>query len=294
MLTLVLRLLLFVVPRAAVGFLGIYVAALGALFVAQRPILYAAQSRALTPEIQDPRIQTVHLRTADGETLVGWYLPPREGRPVIIFFDGNGGSGSIQEGRWRRVAAEGVGLFTFRYRGYPGSTGQSTEAGLHEDARAAYAFVAARNPADRIVLHGLSLGSGVAVRLAAERPARALVLEAPYTSTTDVAALRFPMFPVRALMLDRYESSRWIREVHMPLLIVHGDRDSTIPFALGRRLFEAANAPKRFEAIHGGNHNTLVRDGFYDRLWRFLGLPAAGARPATLPPAQDLAAHSGT
>ena len=83
------------------------------------------------------------------------------------------------------------------------------------------------------------------------------------------------MFPVRQLMLDRFESSRWIGRVHMPVLIVHGDRDGTIPIGFGERLYALANRPKSFARIPGGGHNTLVRDGLYDHVWAFLGLPRA-------------------
>jgi fermentation-respiration switch protein FrsA (DUF1100 family) len=268
-----LLILVWLVSWSASTLTVLYLAGLVGLYVMQRPILYASQPGPRAPVLPGAQIEPVHLRTADGETLAGWYMAPQPGRPVIIFFDGNGGNDAVVTERWRRVAAEGCGLMTFRYRGYPGSTGRATEAGLHEDARAAYAFVAARVPADRIVLHGLSLGTGVAVRLAAERPARALILEAPYTSTVDVAEARFPIFPVRLLMLDQFESSRWIGRVHMPVLIVHGDRDGTIPFVFGQRLYALANTPKTFARIPGGGHNTLVRDGFYDHVWAFLGLP---------------------
>ena len=144
---------------------------------------------------------------------------------------------------------------------------------LREDARAAYGWLVRRVDAKDIVIHGFSLGSGVAVRLATERPARALVLEAPYTSTVDVAAQSFPWAPVSLLILDQYRSRDIIDQVRMPILIIHGDVDEVIPFEQGLALYGMIDGPKTFVRMVGSNHNTLTRDGAYDHIWRFLGLP---------------------
>ncbi|WP_269514627.1 alpha/beta hydrolase [Brevundimonas subvibrioides] len=168
-----------------------------------------------------------------------------------------------------------MGFLAIGYRGHDGSTGRPSEAGLHTDARAAYDWLVRRTPADHIIIHGFSLGTGVATRLAIERPARALILEAPYTSTADIAAKAWPWLPVRWLMLDQYRSRDIIDQVGMPVLIVHGDHDSVIPFAQGQTLFDLARSPKRMVRMVGSNHSTLTRDGLYDHVWRFLDLPAA-------------------
>ena len=127
-----------------------------------------------------------------------------------------------------------------------GSTGQPSERGLLQDAAAAYAFAVARYKPERIVVWGFSLGSGVAVALAAERPVGKLILEAPYTSITDVAASAFWFAPVRLLMRDEFRSDQRIGQVMVPLLVMHGELDPTIPVAFGERLFAMANEPKRF------------------------------------------------
>ncbi|HEX5775919.1 MAG TPA: alpha/beta hydrolase [Caulobacteraceae bacterium] len=250
-----------------------YLLLLAAAVVLQRPLMYFPDPRPTPPEVSGPPIQVVGLTTSDGERLVGWYLPPQGDRPVILHFNGNGGGLAIQRGRWRRIADAGVGFLAIGYRGYAGSTGHPTEAGLHEDARTAYRWLAARYPPERIVVHGYSLGSGVAVRLAAEKPVRAVVLETPFTSAADVAAWRAPLLPMRLLMRDRFESSRWIGQVKAPILIVHGDRDSVIPFAMGEKLYQLAPEPKQFVRMRGSDHNTLTRDGLYGHVWNFLGVP---------------------
>ena len=274
---------------------GVYLAVVGAMYVYQRDLLYRADPGMVQPHIDQLPIQVVRLSTPDGERLVAWYLPPQGGRPIILHLNGNAGGLVTQQGRWRRIAQAGVGFLAVAYRGYAGSSGHPTEAGLLEDARTGYDFLASRYPPQSIVIHGYSLGSGPAIRLAVERPARALVLEAPYTSAMEVAELDYPWLPVSLLMQDRFMSRDWIGKVRMPLLIVHGDRDSVIPFAMGRQLYAMANPPKQFVRMPGSDHNTLVRDGLYDHVWPFLGLrPESLSSPSSVvktpPDALDRAA----
>ena len=218
-----------------------------------------------------PESQRISLRAADGTPLTAWYAPPSSGRKVFLFFHGQGGQLVIQTGRWARIKAAGHGVLALSYRGYPGSSGEPSEAGIHLDARAAYDWLRARHAIGDIVLHGHSLGSGVAVRLAAEIQAAAIVLEAPFTAAVDVASERMPYLPVSLLMLDQFRSRDWIGKVRMPLLIVHGDKDGVIPPRHGEALFALANNPKQLVVMPGGDHNSLVRDGLYDHVWRFLG-----------------------
>ena len=161
-------------------------------YFSQRSMMYFPPRLEEPPEVDGPAIEVISLTTADGERLVAWHLPPTDGKPVMLFFGGNGDGLSLQKDRWRRVADARVGFLAVAYRGYSGSTGKPSERGLHEDARTAYRWLRARYPADRIVIHGFSLGTGVAVRLAAEQPARAVILEAPFTAAVDVAGSRAP------------------------------------------------------------------------------------------------------
>lgn len=239
-----------------------------ALSSCQRSLIYHPHEAEVAPNVDG--VQAVRIETEDGESLIGWYRPPQGGQPIFLFFDGNGGRPQIWSGRWRRIADMGAGFLAVYYRGYSGSTGRPTEHGLHLDARAGYDWLIAHDytPQD-IVIHGFSLGTGVAVRLASERPARALMLEAPFTSVDDVAAAY--VTPIAAsLIQDRFRSREWIGDVHAPVLIVHGDADTVIPFAQGQRLYELANEPKMFVRMPGSDHATLVRDGIYQHIAVFL------------------------
>lgn len=274
-----------VILRSAAVAALVYAIVLGLLYVNQRSLLYFPVAGRAAPDAAGPPIQVVHFDTSDGETLVGWWLPAQEGRPTILFFNGNAAGLASQRGRWSRLAEAGVGFLAVAYRGYDGSTGSPTEEGLRQDSLAAHGWLTRRVPASDVVIHGFSLGTGVATRLATERPARALVLEAPYTAASDVAAEAYPWAPVQWLMKDRFLSRERIAGVDMPVLILHGDADSVIPFRQGRALYARAPAPKLFVRMIGSDHNTLTRDGGYDHILRFLGVPvdgttAAGGRPA--------------
>jgi hypothetical protein len=264
---------------AAVVLVGGYVTLVFAACAFQRDLQYFPDPVERAPDPAGPPIQVIRLTTSDGQRLVTWWLPPAAGKPVLLFFGGNGDSLYGERGRFDEAGRVGAGLLAVAYEGYSGSTGKPTEDGLHRDAEAAYAWLAARYPAGQIVIEGYSLGTSVAVRLAAtHHPARALILEAPFTSAVDVGAARMPLLPVRLFMWDRYESRDWIGQVHMPLLIVHGDADDTVPQPFGRELFALANQPKTFVSLAGANHTDLGLHGLFPQVWRFLGLDSPPPR----------------
>jgi uncharacterized protein len=212
----------------------------------------------------------VVLATSDGERVIAWHVPPRPGQPVVIYFHGNAEVVATQVPRHRELIAAGFGLVALSYRGYMGSSGHPTEEGLLRDAEAAYQFAVSRYSPDRIVLWGHSLGSGVAVALAATRPVAKLILEAPFSSTADVAASMFPIVPVRWLMLDQFRSDQRIGAVNAALLVVHGERDRVVPIALGERLFALAREPKRFVRYPAGGHDDLDDFGADAEARRFI------------------------
>jgi fermentation-respiration switch protein FrsA (DUF1100 family) len=247
--------------------------ALGALmFFAQRALMYFPERVRTTPAAAGlPQAQEVILDTADGERIIAWHVPPRGDKPLVIYFHGNGGSLRLRADRFARLTAEGVGLLAVSYRGYGGSTGSPSEAGLIEDARAAYAFTTQRYP--RIAVWGESLGTGVAVALAAEKPVERVILESPYTSTADIAAASYWFLPVRFLMRDQFRSDLRIAQVKAPVLILHGEADGIIPIVYGERLLALAPGKKQLIRFPKGSHNDLDDFGAMDAALRFLGEP---------------------
>ena len=217
--------------------------------------------------------ENAHFQSADGTKLHGWYLPHPAPRAVVLFCHGNAGNISnragLLKGLQQRVR---ISVMIFDYRGYGHSEGTPTEAGVMADARAARKWLAQREgiAEDRIVLMGRSIGGAVAVDLAAGDGARGLVLESTFTSVPDVAAGHYPLLPVRLLMRSKFDSAAKIGRYRGPLLQSHGDADRVIPYELGRRLHAAANSPKQFVVIRGGDHNDPQTDEYYDALVAFL------------------------
>lgn len=255
--------------------LGLYVLVIATMTLGQRHILFLKRDHGgafdAAKGIAVPGSTRLAISTPDGEQLAAWYLQPQSASaPVFLFFHGQGGGLVFQVTRWARIKAMGAGALVIAYRGYPGSTGSPSEAGLAIDARAAYDWLASRHKPERIVIHGHSLGSGVAISLAAQVPARALVLEAPFTAAVDVAAERFPWAPVNLLMFDQFRSREVAPRVKMPVIIVHGDADRVISVVHGARLAALITAPKQFVRVPGGGHNSLSRDGLYDHVSAFL------------------------
>lgn len=241
--------------------LALYLAILLALFVGQRALLYpASRERVSAAQADLPEMRDLVLETPDGERLVAWWRPPRPGRSVVVYFHGNGGSLSNRRGRAALLMDGGRGLLLVSYRGYSGSTGAPSEEGLAIDARTAYETVANAYEAGRIVLYGESLGSGVAVRLATERPVGGLVLDAPFTAIVDVARTIYWWLPVDRLLRDRFPSLERIGALKAPLLVLHGEADRLIPIAMGERLVAAAPDPKRLVRLPGG-HVTNLEQG---------------------------------
>jgi uncharacterized protein len=258
----------WLVVLAAGGYLG----ALAILFFAQRAFVFPIpQTARTTPDAAGfPEAEEHALATADGEKIIVWHVPAKPGHAVVIYFPGNGDFLAGLVGRFRDITSDGTGLVALSYRGYAGSSGRPSEQGLLRDGTAAYGFTSARYGADRIVVWGFSLGSGVAVALAADRPVGKLVLEAPYTSITDVAASLFRLLPVRWLMRDPFHSDERVARVTAPLLIMHGARDPTIPIIFGERLFALAHEPKQFVRFAAGGHNDLDDYGATETALRFI------------------------
>ncbi|MDE1936372.1 alpha/beta hydrolase [Bradyrhizobium sp.] len=269
-----------------------YIAVCTVMYVMQRSLVFPKLAGHVTAvEAGFPEAQEVALHTSDGERLVAWYVPPKSDKPLFIYFHGNGDTLNWRVGRDRKLVADGSGLLAVSYRGYEGSTGSPSEDGMHLDAAAAYAFAADHQIGpDRIVLWGQSLGTGVAVWLAVERKIKALVLESPYTSVADVAAMNYPLLPVRWLLKDQFHSDWLISKVTAPVLVFHGAKDETVPISFGQRLYNLVKAPKCFVRFPLGGHDDLddvkivasIR-GFIARSWRGSAEPAGdGCQRASL------------
>lgn len=209
------------------------------------------------------------LRSEDGTALYGWRIG--DGSPLVVFFDGNGSTVGAATDLYALLVAQGAAVLHVNYRGYPGSEGSPSEAGLRMDARAAWAEARRTHDAEDIVVLGHSLGGGVAVGLAAERcaagePPRALALSATFTSAARVAREAYPWLPVDAIMRNRFDSLALAPAITCPSLVVHGEADTLIRPRHGREL-AAAIEGARLLTVPGVGHN--------DPLWTRPGPAAA-------------------
>jgi len=245
----------------------------GVIGCSQRRLMYHPSNEA--PILGDagvPDMAAVTLNTADGLELLAWHrAPSRPGAPSLIYFHGNAGHIGHRGHKVRPYLDAGYGVLLVSWRGYGGNPGSPTEQGFYDDARAAYDFLEASGVAPgRIVVYGESIGGGPAVQLAEERTIGALILEAPFTSATDLAQRTYWFLPARYILLDRYESKSKIGAIDAPLFIVHGERDRVVPVDMGRALLAAAKPPKDARFFPGAGHNDLYDYGAADAVLDFL------------------------
>ncbi len=236
----------------------IYIGINAALYVFQRNLQYFPDPALVHPEAAGlAQFETIRFSAEDGVELTGWHAPARDDAPTIVYFQGNAQGIAARAERFGLFNHNGYGVLALGYRGYSGSHGSPSEAGLLADARAAVAYLGARGtPPGRLVLYGESLGAGVAVQIAADRTTRpgAIILEAPFTSAADIARRQYWFVPVSLLMKDQFQSIDHAPRVASPVFILHGDADRVVPFGHGKSLFDAFTSPKEFLGIPGGGH----------------------------------------
>lgn len=245
-----------VATLAAVAF-----AVLLAAYFGQRRLMYFPdRTRTLPADVGLPSVSEHILTAPDGARIVTWRGKAKSGKPTLLYFHGNGGALAARQPRFERFMGEGWGVHMMAYRGYSGSTGSPTEADNIADALRAYDWLAGQG-VTQIILYGESLGTGVATQVATQRPSIGLILDAPYTSTWEVGALRYPFLPVRMAMWDRYETRAHIRRVQVPVLVIHGVLDPVIPVEMGREVARLANEPKTLVEFPRGGHIDLYING---------------------------------
>lgn len=250
-----------------------YVAVTALAFVFQRKLIYfpSPQRPALSAAAAE-YYSEVTLTTADGLDLLAWYAPPgHDQAAVLVYFHGNAELIGDRAGKLVPYLEAGHGALLVEYRGYGGNPGRPSEAGLYADGHAALDWLAGHGvAAARVVVYGSSLGSGVAVELAASRKLAALVLEAPFTSLVAVGKRAYPWLPVRLLTHDRFDSLAKMPRLEAPIFIVHGEDDSIVPAAMGRAILAAAPPASQGLFVAGLGHNELLAIGAPDEVMAWL------------------------
>lgn len=249
-------------------------------------LLYVFQSRLVfypetgleivaTPAQFGLQYEDLYLKTSDGITLHGWYVPAAQPRGTVLFLHGNAGNISHRLDSVLMFHRLGYSTLIFDYRGYGNSAGTPSEQGTYRDAEAAWRYLTEQRhvPACRIALFGESLGGAVGAWLAARQQPAALVIASGFTSVPDLAQQLYPYLPVRWLARIRYDTRAYLRSVTAPVLIAHSPEDDIVPFEHGRALFAAAHPPRQFLELAGGHNDGFIfmREVWVGMLGEFLG-----------------------
>lgn len=253
---------------------GGYVLLVAGLALFQRDMIYHPGTTLIAPvEAGLEQVEEVVLTTSEGWAVTGWYIPPAHTDvPTVLFFHGNAGTLAHRAHKAKTLAASGYGIYLAGYRGYGGNTGSPSEQGLLADGRAALDWLIGRGvPQSRIVLYGESLGTGIATALAAERPElAALILESPFTRLPALAPPYLLPGLADLLMYDKFDSLSRMKSLTPPLLVVHGERDSLVPPAMGRALLAAAPGIKEGRFLPQAGHNDIWSNGGAEAVLEFL------------------------
>ena len=246
----------------------IYAAAVAVMYFAQHHFLYFPDPLRTRPaEAGLPEVSERIVATPDGERIVAWYGKARSGEPTLLYFHGNGGALELRAERIRKYLDRGRGMFMMAYRGYSGSTGMASEVANVADAKLAYEALIKEGVApENIILYGESLGSGVAIQLAAHNEVGGVILDSPFTSIAERAQQLYPWLPVGLLLRDRYDSVQHIAGMRAPLFILHGEADDVVPVEMGRRLFAVAHEPKEITTLPGAGHGDHYKFGSFETI----------------------------
>lgn len=255
-----------------------YLLLCGLLFVLQARLLYypdmGGRELRATPADIGLEYESVNLKTEDGITIHGWYVPAGTPRGTLLFFHGNAGNISHRLDSLQIFNHLGLSTFIIDYRGYGQSGGKATEEGTYRDAAAAWRYLTKQKNIDsrRIIVFGRSLGGAIAAHLAAEHQPAGLIMESTFTSVPDLAAGIYPVFPVRLLSRFQYDARQAVKQVDCPVLIVHSPEDDIIPYRHGEALFAAAGEPKQFLEIRGSHNEGFLESGplYYEGLEAFV------------------------
>jgi uncharacterized protein len=216
--------------------------------------------------------EEVWLTAADGVKIHGWYLPHPQARATILHLHGNAGNLEDRRDLVRNLRDLSVNVMAIDYRGYGKSEGSPNEQGLYKDARAAYDWLLTKTTADKVVVHGESVGGGPACELAATAPCGALIVQSAFTCAPDMTPRVVPWFP-KALVRTKFDNREKVARIKIPKLFIHSRKDEIIPFDMAESLFAAAVEPKECEWFSTAGHNDLTISQpkkYYSRLAKFL------------------------
>ena len=234
----------------------IYLIVLVFLFFFQRSLLYHPNVNNYFNDKLKVDIEEVQIKTSDNINLLGWFHKKDLNKfKTIVYFHGNAGKLENRIHKLNHFKDMDVNFLIISWRGFSGNSGKPTETGLYEDGKSTIDWLKNIGLSDKdIVLYGESLGTGIATHIAQNRKFAGLVLETPFTSMVDAAKKVYPYIPVGLLLKDRFENEKKIKNINIPVLVMHGEADQIVPFKMGKKIYEIANKPKYSYFTKHDNH----------------------------------------
>ena len=211
----------------------------------QRKLLYHPFSPQITGKGLIHNFETINFKTSDNFELKGWFHLKNSNKKTILFLHGNAGNLDNRIDKLNFLGNMDINFLIISWRGYSGNPGNPSETGLYKDALGGIEWLNKKGISnDRIILYGESLGTAIATEVAQNENFAGIILEAPFTSMVDMGQKIYPIFPVKFLLKDKYESKNKIKNIKSPVLVLHGRKDKIVPFYMGEKIFEMANSPK--------------------------------------------------
>jgi len=223
----------------------IYFAITVVVYFFQRKLLYHPFSPQITGKGLIHNFETINFKTSDNFELKGWFHLKNSNKKTILFLHGNAGNLDNRIDKLNFLGNMDINFLIISWRGYSGNPGNPSETGLYKDALGGIEWLNKKGISnDRIILYGESLGTAITTEVAQNKNFAGIILEAPFTSMVDMGQKIYPIFPVRFLLKDKYESKNKIKNIKSPILVLHGRKDKIVPFYMGEKIFEMANNPK--------------------------------------------------
>ena len=250
----------------------IYFSILLLLFFFQRNLLYHPSENNYSDDELTVLIEKVKIKTQDNIDLLSWYHKKDSNNyKTIIFLHGNAGSLQNRIHKINHFENMNVNFLIIAWRGFSGNKGSPSEKGLYEDAKSAVRWLKQKGLKEEdIIIYGESLGTAIAVEIAQNSNFAGIILESPFTSMIDAAKNKYPIFPIRFLLKDKYESDKKIKNIKSPLLIMHGEVDKIVPFWMGENIYNMANEPKYSYFTKYDNHMMKYDESFIIVIKKFI------------------------
>jgi len=250
----------------------IYILILVFLYFYQRDLMYHPDENNYFGDQLSVDIKEVKVITDDKIDLLGWYHEKDiKKNKTILFFHGNAGSLENRIHKLNHFREMDVNFLIIAWRGFSGNKGKPSEKGLYEDGKSAINWLLDKGVQEKnIVIYGESLGTGVATHLSQNKNFGGLILETPFTSMIDAAKIFYPYIPVGLLLKDKFDNKSKIKNISIPVLIMHGEVDQIVPFFMGKKMYEIANEPKYSYFTKHDNHMMEYDENLIKALNSFL------------------------